>query len=125
LGLDEKLDIRAGVSMPDGFLVPFSTKRELLNHDLDSDVPRPGGLQTAFRPSDRFAMGRRDDMAIYFDTVQNYVVGGLGYSLVRELFSASCCEYTQTAEGQLCYQLTSHGMTPRVMYPDSELVDFF
>ena len=126
VGLDEQLDVRAAFSIPDEFTVPYTTKRELLAHDLEfspsSDIA--AGLTKSTRPSDRFAMGRRDDMAVVFSTLQNYVAGGEEYSQPREMFSAACCEYTQTtAEGRLCYQLTTRSIKFVPMYTDG--ADFF
>jgi hypothetical protein len=209
VGMDQKLALREEFSIPDGFAVPYETKRELMRHDLDlqaapelaaavgpgsseqrakekaatearsalqkaadkayvegdhdrssalqtqaeemsqlafrlskanqlampieeilaADQPPLEQLQQTHRPSDKFAMGRRQDMTVYFSTIASYVFGGGGeFHAARYLFSSCCCDLLNTAEGRLCYHLTGHGTKFALMYPEtnsSRHSDFF
>ena len=102
-------------------LLPYTTKRELLAHSLSTmstAEKEAAKLVKVKRPSDKFAMGRRDDMGIYFSTIQGYV-SGREDNRARDLFSTSCCAFLRSAEGFLCHQLTGHGILFKPMFPDS------
>jgi hypothetical protein len=125
VGLDAKLALRQMFSIPSGFSIPYESKRELMRHDLEQAGKQ--ALQTTYRPSDKFAMGRRDDMAVYFSTIQSYV-HGREFRSAKYLFSSACCGLLNSAEGRLCYQLTGHSTKFALMYPDlnmSSHLDFF
>jgi hypothetical protein len=115
IGLDEPLPLRQRFGMPTDLPLVYSTRREILGHDLGSlSAVERAKLVPQTRPSDKWALGRRADMHVYFETIRAYDVGrGQVYAQV-DMYSGACCDShlaSTSAEGRLCFQLGGSGVS--------------